>query len=60
MDVSKMTDFTPYLAIKPFASTQANTSFKFSEGTLMSELELQAPKTAKDKMSMIFFMVTEL
>jgi hypothetical protein len=49
MDVSKMTDFAPYLVIKPFASTQDNTSFKFSVGTLMSELELQAPKTAKDK-----------
>jgi hypothetical protein len=46
--------------IKPFASTQAKTSFKFSVGTLTSELEEQAPTTARDKRSTIFFMVTEL
>jgi hypothetical protein len=29
-------------------------------GTFILELELQAPKTAKDKRRKIFFMVTEL
>ena len=60
MDVSTMTDFAPYLAINPFASPQANTSFKFSVGKLSSELELQAPTIVKDKRRRIFFMVTEL
>jgi hypothetical protein len=59
MDVSRMTDLSPYFAIKPFASAHAKTSFKFSVGTLISELELHAANTATERKSMIFFMVTE-
>jgi hypothetical protein len=58
--VSRITDFSPYFAINPLASTQDKTSFKFSVGLLTSELEEQAPKTARDKTRTIFFMVKEL
>jgi hypothetical protein len=55
-----MTDLAPYFETKPLASLQSRTSFKLSEGILMSELELQEANTASAKRRWIFFMVTEL
>ena len=60
MAVSRITDLVPYLAMRPLASTQVNTSFKFSVGALTSELDPQEANKANDNRRMIFFMVTEL